>query len=60
MRLGIKYSDHFSEIINIVLSPKNIQHFVNVIDGTKSKYISETEKRDDELLKDLVGNCLKI
>ncbi|MDD3065878.1 MAG: DEAD/DEAH box helicase family protein [Endomicrobiaceae bacterium] len=51
MRLGMEYSDRFSEIINIVLSPKNIQHFVNVIDSTKEKYIAETKKRDIVLQK---------
>jgi len=51
MRLGMEYADRFSEIINIVLSPKNIQHFVNVIDSTKEKYIAETQKRDEKLQK---------
>jgi len=47
----MEYADRFSEIINIVLSPKNIQHFVNVIDSTKEKYIAETQKRDEKLQK---------
>jgi type III restriction enzyme len=51
MRLGIEYTDRFAEIINIVLSPKNSQHFVNVIDSTKEKYITETRKRETELKK---------
>ncbi|MFH1962853.1 MAG: DEAD/DEAH box helicase family protein [bacterium] len=51
MRLGMEYSDRFAEIINIVLSPKNIQHFVNVIDSTKEKYIADTQKRATELQK---------
>ena len=51
MCLGMKYTDHFSEIINIVLSPKNIQHFVNVIDSTKTKYIDQTNEQDIELKK---------
>ncbi|NOX65220.1 MAG: DEAD/DEAH box helicase family protein [Chlorobi bacterium] len=51
MRLGMEYVDHFAEIINIVLSPKNIQHFMNVIDSTKEKYIAETQKRDEKLQK---------
>ncbi|MFA5778495.1 MAG: DEAD/DEAH box helicase family protein [Candidatus Paceibacterota bacterium] len=51
MRLGMEYADRFAEIINIVLSPKNIKHFVNVIDSTKAKYISETKKRDIKLQK---------
>ncbi len=49
MRLGIEYSDNFSKIINTILSPKNIQHIVNVIDGTKEKYIAETQKRAVDL-----------
>lgn len=51
MRLGMEYTDHFAEIINIVLSSKNSQHFVNVIDSTKEKYIAETQKREAELQK---------
>jgi len=51
MRLGMEYSDRFAEIINIVLSPKNIQHFINVIDSTKEKYIAETKRRDIVLQK---------
>jgi len=51
MRLGMEYVDRFSEIINIVLSLKNIQHFINVIDSTKEKYITETQKRDEKLQK---------
>lgn len=51
MRLSMDYADRFAEIINIVLSPKNIQHFVNVIDGAKEKYIAETKKRDIVLQK---------
>jgi len=51
MRLGMEYTDRFAEIINIVLSPKNSQHFVNVIDSTKEKYIAETQKREAELQK---------
>ena len=51
MRLGMEYVDRFSEIINIVLSPKNAKHFVNVIDSTKEKYIAETQKRDEKLQK---------
>ncbi len=49
--LDMEYVDHFSEIIPIVLSPKNIQHFINVIDSTKEKYIVETQKRDNKLQK---------
>ncbi|MBP7845871.1 MAG: DEAD/DEAH box helicase family protein [Candidatus Pacebacteria bacterium] len=51
MRLGMEYTDRFTEIINIVLSPKNSQHFCNVIDSAKEKYINETQKREAELQK---------
>lgn len=51
MYLGMDYIDHFAKIINIVLSTKNSQHFVNVIDSTKEKYISVTQKREVELQK---------
>ena len=53
-RLEMYYADKFAEIINIVLSEKNVQHFVNVIDATKEKYIAETKEREAELQK--VGN----
>lgn len=53
MRLGMKYTDRFAEIINIVLSPKNSQHFINVIDSTKEKYIAEAQKREVELQKSI-------
>lgn len=49
MRLGLEYVDRFAEIINIVLSSKNSQHFINVIDSAKEKYILETQKRENEL-----------
>ncbi|MDZ7611545.1 MAG: DEAD/DEAH box helicase family protein [Candidatus Moranbacteria bacterium] len=51
MRLGMEYTDCFTEIINIVLSPKNSKHFVNVIDSAKERYVSETKKREVELQK---------
>lgn len=50
-KLNIDYSEEFSKIINIVLSPKNIQHFINVLDSTKTEYISETSKKANELQK---------
>jgi len=50
-QLGMEYADRFSGIINIVLSPKNIQHFINVIDSTKEKYIAETKEKDEKLQK---------
>jgi len=50
--LKMPYTEHFAEIINIVLSEKNREHFVNVIDLTKEKYIADTQKREAELQKD--------
>jgi len=49
MRLGMQYTERFAEIINIVLSPQNAKHFVNVIDAAKATYIAETQKRSDKL-----------
>ncbi len=49
MRFDMEYTNRFTEIINIVLSSKNSQHFCNVIDIAKEKYITETQKREDEL-----------
>lgn len=50
--LEMPYTKHFSEIINIVLSEQNREHFVNVLDLTKEKYTAETQKREVELQKD--------
>lgn len=52
MRLGIHYTKKFREIINIVLSEDNVQHFINVIDATKEEYINETQKLENELEED--------
>lgn len=49
MRLGMHYTDHFAEIINIVLSPNNIKHFASVIDAAKTEYIAQTAKRATKL-----------
>lgn len=49
--LGMSYTNKFSDIINIVLSNVNMEHFVNVIDITKQEYIAETKKRDLQLTK---------
>ena len=51
VRLNMFYEETFAEIINIVLSEKNIQHFMNVVDATKEKYVAETKKRAAELQK---------
>jgi type III restriction enzyme len=49
MRLGMEYTDRFAEIINIVLSQKNYQHLINVIDSTKEKYIANVQKEEEKL-----------
>jgi len=47
--LKMDYGEKGEEIIQIVLSDKNIQHFINVIDITKKVYQEETVKRELEL-----------
>jgi len=42
-KLNIKYSEHFSDIVKIVLSNENSIHFSNVIDQALEKYIKTTE-----------------
>lgn len=49
MRLGIHYTEKFKDIINIVLSDDNAQHFINVIDAAKIQYLNEAQKRENEL-----------
>lgn len=43
-------SDVWEEIVQIVLSDKNSQHFVNVLDKAKEKYKAEVEKRESEMI----------
>jgi type III restriction enzyme len=45
----MKYEDVQEEIVEMVLSEENIQHFVNVIDQTKTKYLDHVSKREKEL-----------
>ena len=47
--LDMKYEDIQEEIVGMVLSEENIQHFVNVIDQTKTKYLDHISKREKEL-----------
>ncbi|MBI5099199.1 MAG: DEAD/DEAH box helicase family protein [Nitrospirae bacterium] len=47
--LNMDYGDRGDEIIQIALSDKNIQHFINVIDITKQIYQKETVKKEAEL-----------
>ena len=49
IRLDMHYGEQFRDIINIILSEDNIQHFINVLDITKETYIHETQKRENEL-----------
>jgi type III restriction enzyme len=48
-KLKMDYGEKGEEIIQILLSNKNIQHFINVIDMTKQSYQEETQKREPEL-----------
>jgi len=48
--LNMWYGDKWEEIVQIVLSEKNLQHFVNVLDEVKEKYQIETNKRESELV----------
>jgi type III restriction enzyme len=52
--LKMDYAENGDEIIQLVLSDKNIQHFIIVIDMTKQVYKEETVKREPEL--DFVEN----
>jgi type III restriction enzyme len=47
--LKMKYEEEQENIIQIVLSEENIQHFINVIDLAKSKYQEHVSKREKEL-----------
>ncbi len=49
MRLGMEYTDKFSEIIHAVLSPENTKHFVSVLDSTKEQYIEQTTQKESKL-----------
>ena len=48
--LKMWYGDVWEEIVQIVLSDKNSQHFVNVIDKAKEKYQMEVVKRESEMV----------
>jgi len=48
--LKMWYRDVWEDIVQIVLSEKNTQHFVNVLDKAKEKYKEEVEKRESELV----------
>jgi len=48
--LKMLYEDVWEDIVQIVLSEKNVQHFINVLDKAKEKYKEEVEKRESELV----------
>jgi len=47
--LDMKYEDVQEEIVEMVLSEENIDHFRNVIDQAKTKYLDHVSKREKEL-----------
>ena len=47
--LKIRYEEDQEVIIGMVLSEENIQHFVNIIDLSKTKYLEHVSKREKEL-----------
>lgn len=47
--MDMKYEDVQEEIVEMVLSEENIQHFINVIDQTKTKYLDHVSKQEKEL-----------
>jgi type III restriction enzyme len=48
--LKMPYEDVWEDIVQIVLSEKNAQHFVNVLDKAKEKYKEEVEKIESEMV----------
>ena len=44
------YGEKQNDIVQIVLSDKNIQHFINVIDKAKEEYQKEVIKREPEII----------
>ncbi|MBC8526329.1 MAG: DEAD/DEAH box helicase family protein [Candidatus Cloacimonetes bacterium] len=44
------YGEKQNDIVQIVLSDKNIQHFINVIDKAKEEYQKEVVKREPEII----------
>lgn len=49
--LEMNYIEKFLEIINIILSKDNVDHFINVIDITKEKYLTEIKNIEPPLVK---------
>lgn len=50
--LRMKYEEVQEEIVESVLSEDNIQHFVNVIDLAKTKYLAQVADREKEIEAD--------
>ncbi len=48
--LKMWYGDVWEEIVQIILSEKNSQHFVNILDKAKEKYQKEVIKRESEMV----------
>ncbi|OQB44029.1 MAG: Type III restriction enzyme, res subunit [Parcubacteria group bacterium ADurb.Bin159] len=48
---GFKWGESEDEIIQIVLSEKNSQHFVNILNKAKEKYQKEVEKIESEMIE---------
>jgi len=48
--LKMLYEDVWEDIVQIVLSGRNVQHFINVLDKAKEKYKEEVKKRESEMV----------
>src|SRR3989344_6872492 len=44
------YSEKWEGVVQIVLDEKNSQHFINTLDKTKTKYLDEIVKKENELV----------
>ncbi len=49
--LGQEFKIEYGDGQDIVLSEKNSQHFINVLDKAKEEYKKEAEKRESEMIK---------
>ncbi|HEC66306.1 MAG TPA: hypothetical protein ENI23_13535, partial [bacterium] len=49
-KIKMHYAEKWDEIVQIVLSDKNSQHFINVLDHVKEEYLNEIVKRESELI----------
>jgi type III restriction enzyme len=48
--LNMNYADVWEDIVKIILSDNNAQHFVNVLDKTKTSYLTEVKKVINEMV----------